>query len=178
MNTKMKRTGAGIALAFAVAAGGVGLLQLDDEPAADAATTEPPIRPAAAQPDAEPGLQIDVEAAPSGSHHVLVGYRVHGLADAWHVTDPDEFLDISGPAWTEVEIDGRPVGGSDGGEMECVDGAPRLAYDETWDGDHGDGVRWPVSGAGRHTITVRAPYCLDGTVVPNDETVTVTVPAA
>jgi hypothetical protein len=168
MDTNARRTGAGIAVAVvAVVAGGAGLLQLGDE-TAEGASTGAPTNPA--------GLTVDLTAEAAGADHVRLTYRVHGRASLWSSPDTHDYIDFAGPAYTAIEVDGEEVGGSDGGAMDCRPGAPLTAYDETWGGPDGDGYRVEVPGPGTYRITVRAPYCLDGEVVPNSASTTVTVP--
>ena len=85
-------------------------------------------------------------------------------------------MDFSGPSYTSVLLDGRNVGGSDGGAIECRAGAPEIAFDETWTGQGGSGMHVRVPGPGTYTVTVEAPYCgADGQVVANEVSTTVTV---
>jgi hypothetical protein len=84
-------------------------------------------------------------------------------------------MDVSGPQYTSVKLDGQEVTGSDGGDIDCRAGAPDIPFDETWRAGKSL-MPVPVPGPGTYTVTVEAPYCgADGHVVANEVSTTVTV---
>jgi hypothetical protein len=168
---RRRRVGAGIAALAVIAAGTVGAAQLlaDGDSSSGPGFAEDPTPPPAAT-----GLTIDLTANPIDPTTVGVTYRIHGTASAWSDPATGQPMDISGPRYTAIQVDGEELGGTDGGDIECRPDAPEVAFDETFGGRSGTPV--PVPGPGTYTITVEAPYCgADGEVVANEVSTTVTV---
>jgi hypothetical protein len=167
---RRRKVGAGIAGLAVIAAGTVGAVQLlpgDGSSAGPGFATDP------STPPETSGLTIDLTVEPVGPKEVSVVYRIHGTSHAWSSPDDHTPMDDAGPAYTSIKVDGKDVGGSDGGAIECRPGSPEIPFDETWTEPMGS---VPVSGPGTYTITVEAPYCgADGKVVPNEVSTSVVV---
>ncbi len=110
-----------------------------------------------------------VRAAAHANGRVSITYTVRGVSsmyDVWgHPGPPTD----AGPRRTRVYVDGREAGGSDGGAIACRAGNPLQHYVD----------RWPWSrlsvrlAPGTHEVVVRAPYCVDGRLVPSVDRVLV-----
>ena len=151
-SNRRRKVAAGIACVAVIASGTVGAVQLMSDGKASAGpgiAEDPP-------PAAPSGLTIDLTVTQSGPKTLDVTYRIHGTATAWSRPPTHEPMDVSGPRYTSILLDGMDVGGSDGGDIECRAGAPEVAYDETWKGSD---MPVEVPGPGTYEITVEAPYC-------------------
>jgi len=169
---RRRKVAAGVAGLAIIAAGAVGTAQLlsDGE-----TSTGPGIAKDPTPPPATSGLTIDLTVDPTGPRSLGVIYRIHGTATAWSAPGNNQPMDVSGPAYTSILLDGQEVTGTDGGDIVCRAGAPEIAYDETFGEDSSMAVQVPRPGT--HTVTVQAPYCgADGKVVPNEVSTTVAVP--
>ena len=169
-NNRRRRVGAAVAALAVIAAGTVGAAQLlgDGDSSSGPGFAEDPPPPAAS------GLTIDLTVDQIDTTQLSVTYRIHGTATAWSAADTRQSTNESGPRYTSIQLDGKDVSGTDGGDIECRAGAPEVAYDETF-----DVTLEPVTipGPGTYTVTIQAPYCgADGKVVPNEVSETVTVP--
>jgi len=171
---RRRKVAAGVAGLTVIAAGAVGAAQFLSD---GDASTGPGIAKDPTQPPlpAINGLTIDLTVDQIGPKTLGVIYRIHGTATAWSSPDNHQPLDVSGPQYTSVKLDGQEVSGSDGGDIECRAGAPKIPFDETWKSGK-SGMPVHVPGPGTYTVTVEAPYCGEfGQIVDSDYTTTVTV---
>lgn len=122
--------------------------------------------------DTEPWQRVRVRARVRSDGRLALTYSVRGISskyETWGSGDPS--LVDAGPRNTRVFVDGRMVGGSDGGAITCRSGTPLQRYRMHW-----PWFRLPEAvSAGSHVVVVRAPYCVDGRLVPSRGQVTVTV---
>ena len=86
--------GAGLAGCAVLAAGVVGVLQLQgDDPIRSVNALDPAASPAAATS----GLAIDLTVEPVDQATVSVTYRIHGTGHTWSAPDSKEPIDFAGP---------------------------------------------------------------------------------
>ena len=128
--------------------------------------TDPPI-----VTQEKPTQKIVIDAEAVGSE-IRISFSVAGQSTAY--TDPEtgEQLDYAGPESTEVSVDGSSGLGEGSAPLSCEPGGTFTAY--SLDYHVGDPLVVPVFSAGEHSVTVKAPYCSEGRIVQNTETVTVT----
>ena len=171
---RRRKVAAGVAGLAVIAAGAVGAAHFLTD---GDTSTGPGIAKDPTPPPAASGLTIDLTADPTGPKSLGVSYRIHGTATAWSAPGNNQPMDVSGPQYTSILLDGKEVTGTDGGDIVCRAGAPEIPYDENF--GEGSSMAVEVPGPGTYTVTVQAPYCgADGKVVPNEVSTTVTVPGS
>jgi hypothetical protein len=163
-----QRKGAGVLAAAAVlAVAGVAVWQgLPNESSA------PPVTP---PPATTPWQKITIDAEAQDTNHLQISYTINGESTAYSDAETGEPIDVAGPAYTELIVDGDSVTGSDGSAMDCKPGGALTPYTLEFPGD-GPAVV-DVFGAGEHTVVVKAPYCADGEIVMDIQRVVVTTVA-
>ncbi|MGH3448944.1 MAG: hypothetical protein ACRDP4_15100, partial [Nocardioidaceae bacterium] len=168
-----RRKGAGIAVAAAaLVVAGASIWQ-----AVPTTRTAPPASgPQTTQvnpPPTTPWQKVSVHAQAQGSDHLRISYVVTGKSSAYTAPETGDPVD-AGPRLTDVRVDGKPVGGSDGGALACKPGGTLSSYTEKFHTDKPLVV--PVSPGGKHTVVVKAPYCADGHLAHSTKRVVVTMP--
>jgi len=115
-------------------------------------------------PGTETWQRVHVSARSRSDGRVALTYTVRGISSRYQTWGTDDPVPVdAGPRNTRVFLDGRMVGGSDGGAITCREGTELQRYRERWPWS-----RLPVVvAAGRHRVVVKAPYCVDGHLVPS-----------